>query len=280
MDTMKIGQYIRQQRKAEGLTQQQLAEKLNVSFQAVSKWENGDAMPDVGLLLELADILNTTTDKLLSGGTVFAGERKRMRAADVIEGFAHIEAIARCFGEESTFCTGMIEGINKKMDIDLIGYLRDPQTRNIMIMEALIQGIMNGCSVDLDEVAAYIQNPRMLDVIRGYLNTSSGNRLLQAAEGYRKARAIGEGRTVVVTTPSGSMRMFDSDTAEETEQAILAELKAPICELLVCGPDCRVEAPSERMIAGLAAASPDNASAVVYLPGEEGLIAKKLPELM
>ena len=280
MDTMKIGQYIRPQRKAEGLTQQQLAEKLNVSFQAVSKWENGDAMPDVGLLLELADILNTTTDKLLSGGTVFAGERKRMRAADVIEGFAHIEAIARCFGEESTFCTGMIEGINKKMDIDLIGYLRDPQTRNIMIMEALIQGIMNGCSVDMDEVAAYIQNPRMLDVIRGYLNTSSGNRLLQAAEGYRKARAIGEGRTVVVTTPSGSMRMFDSDTAEETEQAILAELKAPICELLVCGPDCRVEAPSERMIAGLAAASPDNASAVVYHPGEEGLIAKKLPELM
>lgn len=41
MDTIKIGQYIRTQRKAQGLTQQQLAQRMNVSFQAVSKWEKG-----------------------------------------------------------------------------------------------------------------------------------------------------------------------------------------------------------------------------------------------
>ena len=41
MDTLKIGQYIQSLRKAAGLTQKELAEKLNLSFQAVSKWENG-----------------------------------------------------------------------------------------------------------------------------------------------------------------------------------------------------------------------------------------------
>jgi transcriptional regulator with XRE-family HTH domain len=279
MDTNKIGQYIRSRRKAENLTQQQLAQKLNVSFQAVSKWENGDALPDVGLLLELADILNTTTDKLLSGGTIFAGERRRMRVADVIEGFTHIEAIGRCFGEESTFYTGMIEGINQKMNIDLIEYLGSPQTRSIMIMEVLIQGIMNGYAVDMDEVRSYITNPNMLSVIEGYMNTASGNRLLQAAEGYIKARRIAEGQLIVVTTGNGSIRMFESDLSEGAEQAVLDELKTPVGELLCCGHDCKAAAPSEFIRAGLLAAFPENAEATVYLPAEEGLCAKKLSEL-
>ena len=41
MDTLKIGHYIQHLRKAAGMTQKELAEKLNISFQAVSKWENG-----------------------------------------------------------------------------------------------------------------------------------------------------------------------------------------------------------------------------------------------
>ena len=50
MDTLKIGQYIQHLRKAAGMTQKELAEKLNISFQAVSKWENGDTLPDTGIL--------------------------------------------------------------------------------------------------------------------------------------------------------------------------------------------------------------------------------------
>jgi TonB family protein len=135
MDLIKIGKYIQSERKAAGLTQKQLAEKLNVSFQAVSKWENGDALPDAALLLNLADELNTTTDKILTGGTAVLGERRRMRVADVVEGFRHIEAIGRCFGEDSTFYTGMIEGINQKMNIDLHTYLSDPKAREALIAD-------------------------------------------------------------------------------------------------------------------------------------------------
>lgn len=61
----KIGNYISQKRKELGYTQQNLAEKLSISFQAVSRWENGVAMPDISLLPKLAEVLETTVDALL-----------------------------------------------------------------------------------------------------------------------------------------------------------------------------------------------------------------------
>lgn len=65
MDNSKIGGFIAQKRKALGLTQQKLADSLHVSFQAVSKWENGTALPDVAMLPALAAALETTVDALL-----------------------------------------------------------------------------------------------------------------------------------------------------------------------------------------------------------------------
>ncbi len=65
MDSSKIGGIIAAKRRALGLTQQALAEKLHISFQAVSKWENGTANPDIEMLPQIAGILGTTTDALL-----------------------------------------------------------------------------------------------------------------------------------------------------------------------------------------------------------------------
>ncbi len=62
---MNIGRIIINRRKALGLTQQALAEKLNISFQAVSKWENGTSYPDVTILPRLAATLNISIDFLL-----------------------------------------------------------------------------------------------------------------------------------------------------------------------------------------------------------------------
>ena len=62
---MNIGKIITARRKALGLTQQMLAEKLNLSFQAISKWETGISCPDVSLLPALAAALNITIDSLL-----------------------------------------------------------------------------------------------------------------------------------------------------------------------------------------------------------------------
>lgn len=67
MDTVKIGKYIAEHRKAAGLTQQELADQLSVTNKAVSKWETGQGAPDIGLLTELARILHITADELLRG---------------------------------------------------------------------------------------------------------------------------------------------------------------------------------------------------------------------
>ena len=175
MDTLKIGHYIQHLRKAAGMTQKELAEKLNISFQAVSKWENGDTLPDTGILLDLCDILNTTADKLLNGGSLAAVERRLMRLEDVTTGFQYMESIGKLFGEDCSFFVGMVEGINEKMNIDLLNYLKDPMTREVLYAEVLIRGILSGRTVDMDEIEANFQNEKMVKVIRRYLSKAGGN---------------------------------------------------------------------------------------------------------
>ncbi len=67
MDQLKIGKFIAERRKNAGLTQKQLAEKLNITDRAVSKWETGKALPDSSIMLELCLILKITVNDLLSG---------------------------------------------------------------------------------------------------------------------------------------------------------------------------------------------------------------------
>ena len=58
MDNQKLGIFITELRKEKGLTQAQLAQKLNVTDKAVSKWERGVGFPDIKLLEPLADVLD------------------------------------------------------------------------------------------------------------------------------------------------------------------------------------------------------------------------------
>ena len=67
MDLIKIGKYIASKRKALGLTQKQLAEKLNMSDKSVSKWERGICLPDVTVYLELCKILGISINEFLAG---------------------------------------------------------------------------------------------------------------------------------------------------------------------------------------------------------------------
>lgn len=67
LNSTKIGNFIMNKRKESGMTQQQLADKLKVSFQAVSKWENGAAYPNIEILYDLAIALGVTADEILTG---------------------------------------------------------------------------------------------------------------------------------------------------------------------------------------------------------------------
>lgn len=67
LNSIKVGNFIMNRRKGLGLTQQQLADKLNVSFQAISKWENGSTYPSIEILKDLATVLEVSADEILSG---------------------------------------------------------------------------------------------------------------------------------------------------------------------------------------------------------------------
>lgn len=67
MDMVKIGTFIAKIRKEKGLTQQKLAEKLNVSDRAVSKWERGINLPDSSIMIHLCKILGISVNELLTG---------------------------------------------------------------------------------------------------------------------------------------------------------------------------------------------------------------------
>ena len=56
MDTKKIGQFLKFLRRENGFTQEELAEKLNVSSRTVSRWETGANMPDLSILMEIAEL--------------------------------------------------------------------------------------------------------------------------------------------------------------------------------------------------------------------------------
>ena len=70
MDQQKIGTFIAQRRKELGMTQTQLAEKLNITNRAVSKWETGKALPDASIMLALCAALRITVNDLLTGEVV------------------------------------------------------------------------------------------------------------------------------------------------------------------------------------------------------------------
>ena len=70
MNQIKIGKFIAEQRKKNNLTQAQLAEKLNITDRAVSKWENGKAMPDSSIMLDLCSELKISVNELLSGEVI------------------------------------------------------------------------------------------------------------------------------------------------------------------------------------------------------------------
>ena len=88
MNQIKIGKFIAECRKKQNLTQIQLAEKLNITDRAVSKWERGMSLPDISLLQELSDILNINVTELLDGKR---SEKKKIDSDDILNTLKYTE---------------------------------------------------------------------------------------------------------------------------------------------------------------------------------------------
>ncbi len=111
IDQIKIGGFLRDLRKEKGLTQEQLAEKFGVSSRSVSRWENGNTMPELGILVELADYYEVDIKEIIDGerkSEVVEKETKKTllkiaEYADIQKRQAVIRAIV-FFGLEMVCC--------------------------------------------------------------------------------------------------------------------------------------------------------------------------------
>lgn len=85
MNQIKIGKFIAKCRKQKNLTQAQLAEKLNITDKAISKWERGLSLPDSSIMLELCGILSITVNDLLSGEVVIMDNYNKELEKNLLE---------------------------------------------------------------------------------------------------------------------------------------------------------------------------------------------------
>ena len=85
MDQIKIGKFISECRKKNNLTQMQLAEMLNITDRAVSKWENGKAMPDSSIMLDLCKELKISVNELLSGEMIDMNNYNEIAEKNLLE---------------------------------------------------------------------------------------------------------------------------------------------------------------------------------------------------
>ena len=165
VDPKKVGEQILALRKSKNLTQQELGERLNISFQAISKWERGETLPDTSLLPDLAQVLETTVDNLLMEGVRAAKFQRRVTIAQVKEGIDCFTKIGDLLGRDSYFYLGAIQGCNQKMNIELEQYLSESFTKEAMVAEAAIQCMMNGAYIDMTDIKKGFENEHWANIV-------------------------------------------------------------------------------------------------------------------
>lgn len=79
MDQKKIGGFLKDLRKEKGITQEQLAEQFNVTSRTVSRWENGNNMPDLDILIEISDYYEVDLREILNGERKSENMNKEMK---------------------------------------------------------------------------------------------------------------------------------------------------------------------------------------------------------
>ena len=84
MDQIKIGKFIAALRKEKGLTQEKLGEKLGVTNKTVSRWENGNYMPDVEMLSLLSEEFGVSINELISGERLAAEDFKKAADSNLV----------------------------------------------------------------------------------------------------------------------------------------------------------------------------------------------------
>lgn len=168
MDIKKVGTQIAFLRKAQGLTQGELGERIGVSFQAVSKWERGETLPDTGILPDLAFVLRTTADNILSGGERALNFKGKIKAESIVQGLLCLKKAGELMGKDNLIYRCAIDGINNSMNTDIEEAFADERIFECFVAEGLISALKNGAYVDLTDIKNSFKSEHFRDIVCKY----------------------------------------------------------------------------------------------------------------
>ena len=158
MNQVKIGKFIAQCRKEKNMTQAELAEKLNITDRAISKWEPGKGMPDSSIMLELCDELDISVNELLSGEMIRMDNYNKVAEENFIKFQKEKED-----SDKRLLFTEIIIGSIVTISFLLMIFLSIFAIENIVwktitiIVGILIFIIGIGCSLLIEQKAGYYQ---------------------------------------------------------------------------------------------------------------------------
>lgn len=170
MNIEKVGEQIAFLRRTKGLTQNELGERIGVSFQAVSKWERGEALPDVTLLPDLAKILETTVDFILLGNEKLTEFRGKFSVSDIKKGLNCLKKAGEYLGTENIIYRSAINGINKDLNTDIEEAFTDDYVFEAFLAEAIIQNLISGLYVDISDVKNNFRHEHFKSTVVNFCN--------------------------------------------------------------------------------------------------------------
>lgn len=170
MNFKKVGEQIAALRKAKGLTQSELGERIGVSFQAVSKWERGETLPDITLLPDLAKILETTIDYILLGNEKVMEYKGKFTVTDMKKGLNCLKNAGEYLGTENIIYRAAVKGINTDLNTDIEEAFTNDYVFEAFLAEAIIQNLISGLYVDISDVKNNFKHEHFKNIVVDYCN--------------------------------------------------------------------------------------------------------------
>ena len=168
MNMKMFGAQIAALRKGKGMTQNELGNRLGISFQAVSKWERGETLPDTAILLDLARVLDTTVDQILSAGEREIPAKGQITVAQMVRGLNGLKEMGEALGRHNPLYRHAVEGINEKMNTNIEDAFRDEYTFECFVAEAIIHNLIAGYTIEAEDVRTRFQHQEFRDIVLEY----------------------------------------------------------------------------------------------------------------
>ena len=143
MNQIKIGAFISERRKAKGWTQSQLAEKLDITDKAISKWETGRSMPDLSLFMPLCTLLDVTLNELFAGECI-AEEKLKEKADEVL-----MDVITNWLGHDKWESKESDTTLENALEVENVSKLYETENNSVLALNHVSFQIPHGSFVGI-----------------------------------------------------------------------------------------------------------------------------------